>query len=146
MAISVAQVSLLFGIVWAWCGPPGPAALQWLALAALATAGTAVGLLISTVARSEEVATALVPIAVIPQIILASVIVPLSGLARTLAEVGISVYWGHKVLERLLPEADLARIGRQTEAWSGPLWLVVAHAAAFCAAALFVLEKRRARS
>jgi ABC-type multidrug transport system ATPase subunit len=144
-AISVAQVALLYGIVRAWCGPPGSAGLQWLVLTALATAGTAVGLLISTVARSEEVATALVPIAVIPQIILASVIVPLSGLARTLAAALISVYWGQKALERLLPEADLARIGRETEEWSGPLWVVAAHAAAFCAAALLVLARGRGR-
>ena len=143
--ISVAQASLLFGIVRAWCGPPGSAVLQWLTLGSLATAGTAVGLLISTVARSEEVATALVPIAVIPQIILAGVIVPLSGFARSLAEGFISVYWGQKVLERLLPEADLTRIGREAEAWSGPLAIVLAHAGAVCVAASVVLWRTRGR-
>ena len=75
--IGVAQATLLFGIVRAWCRPPGRRLSQWLTLAALAAAGTAVGLLISAVARSEEVATALVPIAVIPQIILAGVVAPL---------------------------------------------------------------------
>jgi hypothetical protein len=44
-------------------------------------AGKAAGLLISTLARSEGVAMALVPIAVIPRIILAGVIVPLSDFA-----------------------------------------------------------------
>jgi hypothetical protein len=143
--ISVAQASLLFAIVRAWCGPPGSSALQWLTLASLATAGTTVGLLISTVARSEEVATALVPIAVIPQIILAGVIVPLSGFARLLAEWFISDYWGQKVLERLLPEADLTRIGRETEAWSGPRLIVLAHAGAVCIAASIVLWRTRGR-
>ena len=111
----------------------------------LATVGTAVGLLISTVARSEEVATALVPIAVIPQIILAGVIVPLEGLARQLAEWLVSVHWGQKTLERLLPEADVMRIGRQTEEWSGPLLIVWAHAVAVCVAALVVLWTTRGR-
>jgi ABC transport system ATP-binding/permease protein len=143
--ISVAQASLLFGIVRAWSAPPGQAALQWLTLASLATAGTAVGLLISTVAQSEEVATALVPIAVIPQIILAGVIVPLSGFARSLAEWFISIYWGQKVLERLLPEAELARSGREMEAWSGPLLIVLAHAGVVCSATSVLLWRIRGR-
>jgi ABC-type multidrug transport system ATPase subunit len=137
--ISVAQASLLFGIVRTWCGPPGPTSLQWLTLSSLATAGTSVGLLISTLARSEEVATALVPIAVIPQIILAGVIVPLSSFARSFAEWFISVYWAQKVLERLLPESDLTRIGREAEAWAGPLAIVLAHAGAVCFAASVLL-------
>ena len=80
--IALIQVALLFGIVRLWCGPPGGAAGQRVALALLAVAGTALGLLISALARTEEVAAALVPIAVIPQIILAGVIAPLSGLSK----------------------------------------------------------------
>ncbi len=143
--ISVAQASLLFAIVRAWCGPPGSAALQWLTLASLATAGTAVGLLISTIAPSKEVATALVPITVIPQIILGGVIAPLSGIARSLAEWFISVYWGQKALERVLPEADLMRLGREKLEWSGPLAIVSAHAAAVALSALVVLSRTRGR-
>jgi hypothetical protein len=144
--ISVAQASLLFGIVRVWCGPPGSVALQWLTTASLATTGTAVGLLISTIAPSEQVATALVPMAVIPQIILGGVIAPLSGFARSLAEWFISVHAGQKALERLFPEADLTRIGRVKEAWSGPLTIVLAHAAVACAAALVVLSRTRGRA
>jgi ABC-type multidrug transport system permease subunit len=143
--ISMVQASLLFGIVRVWCDPPGSAVLQWLTLGALATAGTGLGLLISTVARSEEVATALVPIAVIPQIILAGVIVPLEGFAKYLAEWLVSVYWGQKTLERLLPDADLNLIFRKEEGWSGPLSIVCVHAVAVCAAALVVLWKTRGR-
>jgi hypothetical protein len=40
---------------------------QWATLAALAVARTATGLLISALARSEKVAAALLPIAVIPR-------------------------------------------------------------------------------
>ncbi len=143
--ISVAQVSMLYAIVRWWCAPQGAAGLQWLTLASLATAGTAVGLLISAIARSEEVATALVPIAVIPQIVLGGIIAPLTGFARVLAEGLSSVYWGQKLLERLLPEADLARIGRDAEAWSWPLMIVLAHAGAACAAAQVVLWRTQAR-
>ncbi len=143
--LSVTQASLLFGIVRAWCGPPGPAVLQWLTLASLATAGTAVGLLISTIAPSEEVATALVPIAVIPQIILGGVIAPLSGIARSFAEWFISVHWGQKALERVLPEADLMRLAREKLEWSAPLAIVSAHAAAAGLAVLVVLSRTRGR-
>jgi hypothetical protein len=143
--ISVAQASLLFAIVRAWCGPPGSSALQWLTLASLATAGTTVGLLISTVARSEEVATALVPIAVIPQILLGGVIAPLSGLAQSLAKGLISVYWGQQVLERLLPDEDLQWLGRGSLAWDRPLMFVVAHAAVLCIAAKIILRTTRGR-
>ena len=71
--IGIMQATLLFTIVRVWCGPEGNVFLQLVTLAALAVVGTMVGLLISAVARSEEVAIALVPIAVIPQIILAGV-------------------------------------------------------------------------
>ncbi len=120
--IAVVQATLLFCIVRAWCRPPGPAALQWLTLAALTVAGTTVGLLISAIARSEEVATALVPIAVIPQIILAGVVAPLNGFVRFLAKGFISVHWAQQALERLLPEADLALLGRQKEGLLGVPW------------------------
>src|ERR1700730_9284667 len=68
--MSLVQVTLLFGIVRLWCGPPGSMAGQWATLAMLAVSGTALGLLISALAGTEEVAAALVPIAVMPQIIL----------------------------------------------------------------------------
>jgi ABC-type multidrug transport system ATPase subunit len=91
--IALVQVALLYGIVWAWCEPPGSAVGQGVVLTVLAVAGTALGLLISTFARTEEVAVALVPIAVMPQIILAGVIAPLSGLAEGLAKGVITAHW-----------------------------------------------------
>ena len=84
--IGLLQVSVLFGIVRFWCGPPGSVVGQWCVLVTLATAGTALGLLISALAKTEEVAAALVPVAVMPQIILAGVIAPLSGFPEWLAK------------------------------------------------------------
>src|SRR4029077_11364680 len=100
--IAMIQVAILFGIVRVWCQPPGSALGQWFVLALLAVAGTALGLLISAFARTEEVAVALVPIAVMPQIILAGVIAPLSGLGMALAKAGITVHWAEGALEALL--------------------------------------------
>jgi TRAP-type mannitol/chloroaromatic compound transport system permease small subunit len=85
-------------------------------------------LLISALARTDD-AAALVPVAVMPRIILAGVIVPLSGLGELLAKVAISVYWTRQSLESLLP--DLPSNG-----YWGPLSVVSVHAAAFVLLAL----------
>jgi ABC-type multidrug transport system ATPase subunit len=122
--LASAQVALLYAIVRRWCEPAGAPAGHWAVLSALAAAGTAAGLLVSALARTEEVATALVPIVVIPQIILASVVAPVKQVARWLAEGLVSVYWGQKSLERLLPQDDLTAAGRETGPWATPLEVV----------------------
>jgi ABC-type multidrug transport system permease subunit len=123
----------LFGIVRLWCQPPGSAAWQWATLASLATAGTALGLLISAFARTEEVAVAFVPIAVIPQIILGGVIAPLSGLAKIVAKSAITVHWAEQALEALLPASQ------GESQYGGPLTVVWAHACAFLMATFLIL-------
>ena len=125
--IGVAQATLLFGVVRPWCHPPGAWASQWFTLAALATAGTSLGLFLSTIAPTEEVATALVPIAVIPQIILAGVVAPLKGIGLALAKGLISVYWGQQAIERLLPDAEQSLLQRPKEDWLAALLIVVLH-------------------
>jgi ABC transport system ATP-binding/permease protein len=144
--IAVVQATLLFLIVRVWCQPPGSAALQWATLAMLAVAGTAIGLFISALARSEEVATALVPIAVIPQIILAGVVAPLSGPVRFLARGFVSVQWAQQALESLLPQADLTILGRATAGFRGPWAIVLAQAAVGAAATVIVLWQTRGKS
>jgi ABC transport system ATP-binding/permease protein len=126
-AVSVLQVSLLWGIVQARCGIPGSPASQWLTFVVLSIAGTAIGLLISTVARTEELATALVPMVVIPQIIMAGVIAPLSGAARGMAKSSITVYWAQQALERLLPSADRNLLQTSSADWRLPLGIVLSH-------------------
>jgi ABC transport system ATP-binding/permease protein len=140
--IALIQVVLLFGIVRWWCGPSGAALWQATALAVLAAAGTGLGLLISALARTEEVAVALVPIAVIPQIILAGVIAPLSGLGRLLAEGLITARWAERALESLLPDKYLAllQLDRSTYRWQAAM--VAVHVFVFVAAALVVLWRQ----
>jgi ABC transport system ATP-binding/permease protein len=144
-ATGILQVALLWGIVQAWCRPPGSPGLQWLVLSALAVAGTAIGLLISAIARSEEMATALVPIVVIPQIILAGVIAPLNGFARLMAQGFVTVHWGQQALERLLPEADLMLLGKTEADWRIPFATVLIHlvvAAILCVVVLLRSEDK----
>ena len=144
-ATSILQVALLWGIVQASCRLPGSPALQWLTLSALTVAGTVIGLLISAIARSEEMATALVPIVVIPQIILAGVIAPLNRLARLTAQGFVTVHWGQQALERLLPEGDLALLGKTKEDWRRPLAIVLTHmvvAAVFTVVVLMRSEEK----
>ncbi|HEY2253824.1 MAG TPA: ABC transporter permease, partial [Planctomycetaceae bacterium] len=138
-SIGVIQITLLYAIVKACCGPPGAIWQQWLALAVLATAGTALGLFMSAFARTEEVAVALVPIAVIPQIILAGAIAPLSGFSKVLAKGGISAYWGKQALDSLLPKADSNLLGLSTVEFSNPLAVLAAHAAIFTVLTALVL-------
>jgi ABC-type multidrug transport system ATPase subunit len=137
--IVLVQVTILFGIVHLRCGPPGSALGQWFALLVLGVAGTALGLLISALARTEDVAVALVPIAVMPQIILAGVIVRLSGLGKLLARSGITVHWAEQAVESLLPDADLKQLDLHPEGYFEPLGVVAAHAAAFVLLTLVLL-------
>jgi ABC-type multidrug transport system ATPase subunit len=137
--IALVQVTRLFVITRNWCDPPGSGLGQWSALLVLGVSGTALGLLISALARTEDVAVALVPIAVMPQIILAGVIVPLSGLGMWLAKGAITVRWAEQALESLLPEADLDRIGLHPDGYGGPLGVVSAHAGVFVLLTLLTL-------
>jgi ABC-type multidrug transport system ATPase subunit len=139
IVIAMVQVALLFGIVRLGCGPPGLPPLQWLALATLAVAGTALGLFISAFARTEEVAVALVPIAVMPQIILAGVIAPLSGVSLVLAKGLITVHWAERALEGLVPDEDLALLKIEEASYIGSLAGVVLHIVVFVLATLVFL-------
>ncbi len=136
------QATLLFAVVRWVCGPAGEAVGQWLFLVSLAAAGTTVGLLLSAIAASEEVATALVPAAVIPQIVLAGVIAPLSGPTKWLAKLGVSTYWGQAGLEQLLPEVDRIGLGIEADSAWLPALVLVAHPLAFAGLAFLILSLR----
>jgi hypothetical protein len=91
---------MLLGIVFLTLGfQGGPAAfLAELAnLIALAMNATALGLLISTSVASAEAAMALTPIALIPQIILAGIMVPMTSTSNAFIKymmLGIPARWG----------------------------------------------------
>lgn len=137
------QIVLLYGLVKGYCGPPGAAAGQFLVLAALVAAGTGLGLFLSAVSSSEDVAVSLIPVAVIPQVILSAGIAPLSGAAKVLAQLGITTYWGKRGLDGLLPKdlADTARTLELAEAelYAGAVAVILLHMLAYMTAAAVVM-------
>lgn len=108
--LSVLQISLLLAIVRYFSGLGGDALQQWLLLAAAAVTGAAMGLAISAIAKSEDVAVTMVPLALIPQIIFAGLIAPLSVSTRLLSQAGISAYWAYQGLLRSLPSELQSRL------------------------------------
>ncbi len=94
-AFTVLQLAVVYGLVAALAeGIPGNRLEQFLLLALGAMAGTAIGLLISALANTRDQATTIVPLALVPQLLLAGVLVPkLPDLAATLAKVAVSGYW-----------------------------------------------------
>lgn len=139
-AFGLFQVAILYSIVKGYCGPPGNAMGQLISLSALVWAGTALGLLVSAVSPTEEVAVTLIPVAIIPQVVLSSGIAPLSGIAKYLGMLVITTYWGKRALDSLLPEdqfqiaekADLAEDGSLALA----LAAIVVHGLSFTVAGL----------
>ncbi len=145
-AFSWLQTLLLFTIVRLWCCPPGSLANELTVLFALALAGVTLGLAISALATTEEMAITLIPMAVIPQIILSGTISPLEGWSKLLAIVGISTYWGKRGMDACLP-ADVA-VGQAENSVGLSVIMLLAHALVGVTVALFVLhwQNRRGRT
>jgi ABC-type multidrug transport system ATPase subunit len=73
---------------------PGDRLEQFLLLNIAALAGTAIGLVISAFANTRDQATTIVPLALVPQLVLAGVLVPkLPELATNVAKVAVSGFW-----------------------------------------------------
>ncbi|MEM9412368.1 MAG: ABC transporter permease, partial [Planctomycetota bacterium] len=72
----------------------------------LSLLGTSMGLAISANSKSEELSVALVPAAIIPQIILAGVVANLSGVSDLLANAVTTSYWGQQLFENFIPKSD----------------------------------------
>ena len=102
--LSSLQATLLYTLVNICCKPPGTFFQQWVFVLALAVVGVTIGLFISAVSRTADVAVTLIPIALIPQIILTGVVAPLEGASKILAQGLVTSYWGYEGLMALLPE------------------------------------------
>ena len=97
------QVVILLAAVWGYCLPPVDPWAVLPVLLGLAFVGTTLGLAISAVAPSEGVAVAAIPVAVIPQIVLSSAIVTLSGLTLICGQTAVTMYWGKYGLDAAIP-------------------------------------------
>jgi ABC-type multidrug transport system ATPase subunit len=93
-AFTVLQLAAVYLLVGALAeGIPGDRLEQFGLLTTGAMAGTAMGLVISAVANTRDQATTIVPLALVPQLLLAGVLVPkLPDLAAQLAKVAVSGY------------------------------------------------------
>jgi ABC transport system ATP-binding/permease protein len=105
---TVIQLALVYALVGALAESiPGDRLEQFMLLTIGAMAGTAIGLLISAVANTRDQATMIVPLALVPQLILAGVLVPkLPNLAEKLAKVGVSGYWLTEAMKSVFIAAD----------------------------------------
>ena len=102
-ALAVTQILILSCVVSMLIGIPGNNALQVGMLALTALVGTVMGLCISASVMTRDQATTLVPLALIPQIVLAGVIVPNMPLfADQIARVVVSGYWAFKGMSGIL--------------------------------------------
>lgn len=104
--IGVSQATMLTLAVALYCDIPGSTAAILAPSILLSIVGTHLGLAISANAKSEELSIALVPVAVIPQIILAGVVAKLDSTALLISKVTTSTIWGQRLYELALPEAD----------------------------------------
>lgn len=94
-AFAVLQLAIVYLLVAALAeGIPGNQLEQFALLTIGAMAGTAMGLLISAIANTRDQASTIVPLALVPQLLLAGVLVPkLPDLVAQLAKVAVSGYW-----------------------------------------------------
>jgi hypothetical protein len=147
MGIGIVQVFVLAGVVNFACHPDVAIGQQLAVLIVSVFVGTSLGLLISAAAKTEEVAIALVPIIVIPQIILAGVIIALSGLGKALAQAFVTCYWTQQIFDGALPSGQklfLPGNGGPMENAGLSLLAAGAHAAIFILLA-YVFLKRNPR-
>jgi ABC transport system ATP-binding/permease protein len=143
---SCLQVAVLLAAVR--CGGTelkGNLLAQALVLVTLECTGVALGLLLSVLSKTNDVAATLVPIALLPQIMLAGVTKPLEGIMKLLAQVFVTSYSGFRALASLLDKELTEPLQEQLKeppkGWSytGRLSIVLMHLVVFMGAAMFVL-------
>lgn len=107
-AFTVLQLAIVYALAMTLAeGIPGNWLEQFGLLTIGAMAGTAIGLLISAVANSRDQATTIVPLALVPQLILAGVLIPkLPVFAEKLAKVAVSGYWLTEAMKSVFIAAE----------------------------------------
>jgi ABC-type multidrug transport system ATPase subunit len=105
---TVLQLLVVYMLVAALAdGIPGDRLEQFILLTIGAMAGTAMGLVISASANTRDQATTIVPLALVPQLILAGVLVPkLPDLATAAAKIAVSGYWLTEAMKSVFITAE----------------------------------------
>ncbi len=96
-------------------------------LCSLAVAGTTVGLLISAISTTSDMAISTIPLVLVPQIILSGAIAKVEGVSEWMAQIAIVLYWGYGGLVACFPEKQADLLGYKDWTWWGPLLVVLAH-------------------
>ena len=107
-AFTVWQLAVVYVLVAALADSiPGDRLRQFILLTIGAMAGTAMGLVISAFANTRDQATTIVPLALVPQLILAGVLVPkLPDLATAVAKIAVSGYWLTEAMKSVFITAE----------------------------------------
>jgi len=135
VVLGVVQVALLFGLVRVLGSVPGDSLRQFLCMCVSVTVGTSCGLFISAIATSEDQASTLVPIALIPQILLSGIVVPqLRAVPDFVAHAVISGFWVSRSMTAVLAHAP--RDVREA------VLVLAAHTVCFWIASWWVLRNR----
>lgn len=99
--ISFGQCLLMLGVVWVFRGRVGPAWVQVASLTLASWNGVALGLIISALSSNADKAMAVVPLALMPQIVLAGALVALPDMnapTRSASHLAASK-WANRALE-----------------------------------------------
>ena len=155
---TVAQLLIVFALTAALAQRiPGWPPSQLGILIAGALAGTAIGLAISALSNTRDQATTIVPLALVPQIILAGILVPrLPAPAEAFAKLAVSAYWLTESMKSVFIAADgpiriiSARTGALVDMTAGSarigVPIVIAHTVVFLLAAYFAALLRHGGS
>lgn len=139
-AITLAQTTLLLVVVKTLTEVEGGWFFQAFLLSATALAGVTLGLLISAVSTSNDMAVAIVPGVLIPQIILAGAIAKLHAWAKFLSVTSVTAYWSYSGLVReQLDGKDPDQLSHLCRSAPASAFVVCLHVLIFAGAALFWL-------
>lgn len=98
--IGLVQIALLYGVMAAVESVPGSPLLVLPYLMLSHLVGIAMGLLISALVQTSEMATSLVPLVLIPQILFGGLLLPNEGLAKGMS-LAMPAMWSYDALKRI---------------------------------------------
>ena len=103
--ISIFQVLIMGGAIWLFMSPPASAISIFLILFFCSLAGLALGLLVSSIAKTTEQAVIFLPILLIPQILLSKAVTSLKQLGEFWTDVlsGLTITrWGMEAMNDVI--------------------------------------------